>query len=50
MTGGGSLTGEVDAFGAGGGSGAEGSWIGAVAFFGATLEVTGFTGEVDSLG
>jgi len=58
-TGGGSFTGEEAAFGAGGGSGAEGSWIGAVAFFGATeagggaigtLDVTGFTGEVASRG
>jgi hypothetical protein len=37
---------------AGGGRGAEGNWIGAVALFGAmvTPEVTGFTGDVASRG
>lgn len=55
---GGSVTGEVGAFGAGGGSGAEGSWIGAVArrAVGGVMELVviegtpGATGDVASRG
>ncbi len=48
MGAGGSVTGAVLDLGAGGGSGAEGSWIGAVAFFAACG--TGITGAVASRG